>query len=84
MTRKFKEYLLGTQRCPSPQNWLNQTIMLWPMSLDREEKIFLREYLEAANMYWPIINAAIADVEQCEMITEGHHRSFITSLLTLP
>ena len=84
MTDNLKEYMIGIQRSKKAHHWLDQTIMLWPMSLNRGEKIFLRELLEAAEMYWPVINAAIDDVEKCQYITEGHHKPFITSILTLP
>jgi hypothetical protein len=84
MTKNLKEYILGTQRDPHPRHWLEQTIMLWPLSLDQEEKKFLKEFLEAADMYWAVVNYAITDVNHCKYITEGHHKEFIISLLTLP
>lgn len=54
------------------------------MTLSREEKIFLAEYLEESGMYWKIIQAAINDVNGNEFIPQNYHKCFIASILDLP
>ena len=80
----LRKFVIRTQKNKWALHWLAELVELWPMTLSREEKIFLAEYLEESGMYWKIIQAAINDVNGNEFIPQNYHKCFIASILDLP